>query len=358
MIFSKKTFYPTGLDISDQSIRLIQFRKQGNKLALQALNWVDLPEGAIFKGEIKDEMAFLKGLQELIAKPKFGKVKGSDVVACLPESKTFIKLLKVNKSPNELPDIMESEITKHVPLSIGDMYYDWQIIEGDAEGQSVLVAAASKKIVSQYSNLLNRAGVFLEALEVEPVPVCRSLLEEEFFYYQGDYEKNYLILDFGATSTNLIVYSKDTILFTASFSVYGEKITETISKNLKINKEQAEKEKKQAKLKPAVKKNIDEAVNELGKKIYEVVRYYNNHYGERGEIDKLFICGGGAMINKISDKFKEKTFLSVEIGDVYTNLKGTKNELEEVFKKQKDGKHSSLSFATAIGLALRGVTKL
>ncbi len=357
MILKKKIYYPMGLDISDQSIRLVQFKKQKNSLALQAFNWVKLPEGVIFKGEIKDKLAFLKGLQELVSKPKVGKVKGNEAVACLPESKTFIKLLKINKSPNELSDMIESEITKHIPLSIGEMYYDWQIIEEDDDGQSVLVAVASKQIVSQYSNLLNKAGIFLEALEVEPVPVCRCLLPEEFFYYKGKYDKNYLILDFGATSTSLIVYSHDTILFTTSLSIFGDKITENISRDLKINKKEAETIKKENKAKPEVKKNVNEAINELSDKISSIIRYYNNQYSDRGEINKLIICGGGALIDKVSDRFEKNISLPVEIGDVYINLKDGK-DLEDVFKKQKDNEHSSLSFATAIGLALRGVNKL
>jgi Tfp pilus assembly PilM family ATPase len=67
-------------------------------------------------------------LGNLLAKPKFGAVSTNEVNACLPDTKTFIKLIEVEKSPNPLPDIIRVEVEKHVPLAIKDIYYDWQVV--------------------------------------------------------------------------------------------------------------------------------------------------------------------------------------------------------------------------------------
>ena len=54
MIFSHKTFYPLGLDISEKSFKLVQLKRRGGVLGIQALGWVDLPAGTIVNGDIKN----------------------------------------------------------------------------------------------------------------------------------------------------------------------------------------------------------------------------------------------------------------------------------------------------------------
>ncbi|MFH1822559.1 MAG: pilus assembly protein PilM, partial [Patescibacteria group bacterium] len=214
IFFSGKSIYPIGLDISDLSLKLVQFNKIGNKIIFQALSKYNLPEGFISDGEIKNQVGVIKAIKNLINKPKFGKVSSNNVVACLPETKTFVKLIKIDKTPNSIADIIETEIGKHVPMLVDDIFYDWQVIEEKNDSQLILIGAAPKNIINQYTNLFDQANLSIEALEIEPAAICRSLLKEESINYKGPFEKNYAIIDIGATRTSLTLYSKNTILFT------------------------------------------------------------------------------------------------------------------------------------------------
>jgi Tfp pilus assembly PilM family ATPase len=99
--------YPIGLDISDTSLKLVQLKKKGSKIKIQAMGRVELPIGTIEKGEIKNQRSFLESLEKLITKPKFGNINNNEIVACLPESKTYIELIKVAKSANLIENILE-----------------------------------------------------------------------------------------------------------------------------------------------------------------------------------------------------------------------------------------------------------
>lgn len=213
MFFNNNSTYPIGMDISDLSLKFVQLNKIRNKITIQAMGKTSLPAGLIEGGEIKNKEGVAKKIKKLIANPQFGKISSGEIISCLPETKTFIKLIEVERTPNPMREIISNEIEKHIPMPINEMYYDWQIIKTPDSKQSVLIGAAPQNIVSQYANLLKEAKYSIVALEIEPISICRSLLAEEALKFEGAFEKNYGIIDIGAKRTSMIIYSKNTILF-------------------------------------------------------------------------------------------------------------------------------------------------
>ena len=106
MFLSRSSNYPFGLDISDLSLKLVQLNKSRNKISIQALGKTDLPEGLIVDGEIKNQEEVVKMIRKLISKPKYGRVSSDSVVVCLPETKTFVKLIETQSSPNNMADVI------------------------------------------------------------------------------------------------------------------------------------------------------------------------------------------------------------------------------------------------------------
>ena len=305
MLFANSSKYPVGLDISDLSLKLVQLQKRGAKIKIQALGRLDVPEGLIVDGEIKDTEKVVGLVKELVQKPQYGKVSSDMVVACLPETKTFIKLIKVSKTANNLNDTIETEIQKHVPMLIDEIYYDWQIIENKGSDQLILIGASPKKIVNQYTDLLDKAQLSVEALEIESTAISRSVLEEESPKIKPN-GNHYAIIDMGAKRTSLVVYAKNTILFTASVPISGEKITSEISTSLEISKEQAEKAKiicglNDEKTEKIISKILDNTIKDLNDRIKEVLEFSNNHFSQFGPVNKILLGGGGANIKGIAD---------------------------------------------------------
>ncbi|MDD5072041.1 MAG: type IV pilus assembly protein PilM [Patescibacteria group bacterium] len=379
MLFLKNSNYPLGLDISDLSLKLVQLDKAGGKIKIQALGKINVPEGLIVEGEIKKQEEVADLIRKLINKPRYGKASSDVVVACLPETKTFVKLIEVEKTPNDLADVIETEIEKHVPLSIDEIYYDWQIIEEQENVQLVLIGAAPKKIVNQYTDLLDKAKLSVEALEIEPVSLCRSLLAEESLGFKGEFNKNYAIIDIGAMRTSLVVYARNSILFTVSVPISGEKITKDISASLDIKKDQAEKAKiicglDETKAGGIINKVLAGTINDLNGRIKEVLEFYGSHFPQYGPISEIVLCGGGANIKNIDKIISDFFSIKVIKGDALVNLGGARDNflklLSETYSldaglpegKNKGGggnlsitQDSSSTFATAIGLALRSI---
>ena len=110
---SNKAF---GLDISDNSLRLIQLKKCRKK-GLIVNAWAEMPlkPGWLVDGEVKDAKNLTQAIKKFCKKTGNGKLLSHEVVVCLPETKTFIKLLTLPlTTPEEIPKALNKEIPEHI----------------------------------------------------------------------------------------------------------------------------------------------------------------------------------------------------------------------------------------------------
>jgi type IV pilus assembly protein PilM len=375
-MFNSKKKSSIGLDISDLNLKAVQLASSGNKINIQALGRVNLPKGIIERGSIKDRNVVINALKSLFDKPSYGSFNTNQVVACLPETRTFIKLIYIEKGPNNLSDIIESEVEKYVPLSISEIYYDWQIIKESDDRYEILIGAAPQHIVNQYIDILQSAKLEVSALEIEAMPICRSLLAEESQKVDASLPPaSTAIIDIGAKRTSLIIYADNAIAVTLSLPISGEEITDRIASTLEINKDQAEK----AKIICGLDKNnahgiinniLSDMIRELTGCLVDATEYFSKNYPNLPTIKKIYTCGGGSNIKSLEEILSQNLNLEVVKGNPFANI----TETEEKFGKNLTETHnlqnkdiidskgkltvkqsSSLSYATAIGLSLRNI---
>ena len=368
---SKKSNYPLGIDISDLSLKLIQLNKLRGKIKIQAINSRELLPGIIQDGEIINSTAFIRELKELISKPSFGDISTNDVVTCLPDSKTYIKLIKIEKNPNSINDIIANEIQKNIPLTEQDMYYDWQLISKSKNFFYVLIGAAKKDIVNSYISHLNQAGLNVGSLEPEPAAVARALLDEENPLKNITDNKNYGIIDIGAKRTNIFFYANKSIISSISLPISGNEITEKISKNLEINMDQAEKAKiicglDKNKAKGIIDEILKNMIKDLILKIKNSIDFYESNYSELGSIESIILCGGGANIKDLDKEIEEGVGIQTIIGDYKEKINEERSKIDNYFTSainadREDGntdtikKNLAPGYTSAMGLALREI---
>ena len=379
IIFHQNSKFPIGLDISDYSLKLIQLNKSGrDSISIQAISRVELEKGLIEGGEIINKIKVIESIKTLLDKPLKGKITSKHVVACLPETKTYLKLIEIEKSPNNINQIIESEIEKHIPLSVDDIYYDWQIIKSTREMDRVLIGACPKKIANQYIEVFKEAKLSIVGFEIEAVAISRALLREESpKIKKGQQKENYLIIDIGKKRTSMLVYSKNTPFFTLSLPLSGELITSHIAKSLEIDESQAEKAKiicglDKSKAKGIIRNILSDTIDNIVEKIDESIDYFNHHFPDEGSISQILICGGGSSIKNIDSYIEEATSIKTSNGNSLKNFNSKDKDIEnyfvEVYKMKSDfteGEENSktmtisqdnrLTYATAIGLALRNI---
>jgi type IV pilus assembly protein PilM len=365
--------YPIGLDISDSGFKYAQLTKKRDHIKIQALGKYVVDDGLINQGVFNDENEVAKTIRAALAKTKMGDLTSNEVVACLPETKTFIKLIEVEKGPNPLKDIIGSEIEKYIPLERKNVYYDFQIIAEEDNKYDILIGAAPRTVVDSYIRTLDKAGLSLLALEIEPVSLCRALLSEEIPGSQTKDDKAYGIVDIGAKRSSFTIYTLNTIIFSISIPTSGHAITQKIAQTLKIDAEQAEKSKivcgmDKSKAKGIIHDVLKDNMQELTTRIKESLEFYQTHYPDFPDVNKLLLCGGGSNIKNLNELLTENLGVETHLGDAFANLSQTSSDLAKHFtethnleeksisqEKISIQQDTSLNYATAVGLALRRV---
>ncbi|OGY47431.1 MAG: hypothetical protein A3J65_04770 [Candidatus Buchananbacteria bacterium RIFCSPHIGHO2_02_FULL_45_11b] len=336
-----------GLDIGERAIKLAQLKKRGKKIILAAYNELALPPEIIVNGEIKQPDKFADLLKQLVKTAKGNKIAGKELIAVLPETKTLLKVIEMPlDGEKEILEIIKKEIVNHFPVSPEEIYFDWQVLKQTSEKIKLVIGAVPKTIADSYFSAIEKSGFTPIIFEIEAAAIARSLMAE------ADSQAK-IIIDFGAVRSGLSVYDQKTLQFTASLPISGKKITETIAKTLNLDAKSAEKAKivcglDTKKCEGALLKILLKPIDELAARIKKAILFYKDNFPEGNQITEVILCGGGANFSQIDLVLSEKLKLPVKIGNP---------QLKITAKKLTLPNNKIMSYATAIGLALRAEQK-
>ena len=347
-----------GLDITDLTIRAVRLiRTESHQIRLTSYAEVFLQPGFIENGVIKNEAEITGILKDLNKKTQLGSLGTKFVVASLPEQDAFMQVVSIPKmKPSEITKAVRWEMEGNIPMKVAETHFDWQLIEPikhTPDHLDVLVAASPKNIIEGYIRVIRNAGFEIKALEIESTGSVRALFKESFS------SRPVLVVDVGASRTSLIIFSGSAIRFTSSIQISGSQMTKVIAELFKIGVNEAEKIKRdvgldKSKQQGKVFKALEPILENLITEIKKYLSFYKSHsfheHGQSHTISKILLSGGGANLKGLAAYFGSKLKMTVDIGNPWSNvLELPVKELPALpFDK-------SLSFVTAIGLALRGL---
>ncbi|GAG84091.1 unnamed protein product, partial [marine sediment metagenome] len=238
----------------------------------------------------------------------------------------------------------------YIPRPVSEMIIDWEIVErvkgegkGEIKNYKVLITAAPKNLVNRYVQIFSKAGLKLESLETEAFALTRSLV--------GSDKSPILIIDMGATATDIeIIYNSSPIL-TKSINFGGNVISQSIANSLNINLERAEQFKKdfglaQDKLGGQIPHAIRPAIEEIVREIKQTFNLFYNKGGKR--IEKVILTGGSAKLPGFDKFLRGYLGIEVYIGDPWARVI-CPEELGPILSE------IGPDFAVAIGLAMREI---
>jgi len=341
----KKSF---ALDLSDNVMRVIQLSYSKKSNSIISFNELPIPSGLMFDGEIKEKNKLIKLIKKLIKQAEGKKISTSFVKCVLPERKTFIKLIKIPKTKKEnLKEAIKWEATQHIPMRLEEIYLSYQIINTDPPDnkKSVLIAATPRIIADSYYELLVSTDLTPLSLEPESVAITRCVTP-----FSQKVKNPVLIIDFGGSHTDLVIYDKKAIQFSSSINFSSSTLTKKLSKKLKIDLNDAEKAKKlygleKTKGKGKIRKILEPALSPMIDKILETQDFYNNHFPDSDKFKHIILSGGGAELKHLDTFLADKTNIKVSRANPLAHINPPK---KNSFAPQK-----APSFTTVIGLALK-----
>jgi len=340
-----------GLDLSDLSLKVFQFEKEGKIEKIRSYGAMDIPAGFIEDGNIikKDELAAVIKAAVKKAGPK--KIRTKKVICSIPESKAFLRMIYIPPmEESEAAEAIKWEMEANIPLPIDQVYFDWQFLNiNKQKKQEILTVAVEKKIVDELMEVLKKAGLDAYGLEVESIATARSLISRE----DAEKDSAFLIIDLGSQKTSFIVVAKGVPCFTSSIPFSSESINDAISKSLKLNFQEAE----MAKVNNGIDfKNNDNPIfnatksllENLSQEIEKTLDFYKEMIKGGPEIDKIILCGGGSNLKGLIEYLTDRLKKNIELGNPWTKVNLAK-------KSKKMAENISVRYPTVIGLALRGI---
>ena len=346
--FEPKAF---GLDLSDLSIKVLELEREGKREKIVGYGALDVPPGLIEDGKIIDKEKVAACIREAVKKAGPKKISTKKVICSVPESKAFLRIISIPKmKEEESQEAIKWEIEASIPLSIDQVYYDWQFIEADVSGkQNILTLAVGKETIDEMTAVLEMAGLAVYGFEVESVASARSLIDQKNIAK----EKASFIIDLGSQRTGFIVVVKGIPYFTSSIPFSSESINDAIGKSLNLNFQEAEKAKVNQGIENAESGNpiftaINSLLENLGQEIEKTLDFYGEMNKETIEVEKIILCGGGANLKGLIPYLEKRLGKVVELGNPWVNLK-IKNNLPII------NKENAVRYCTVVGLALRGL---
>lgn len=183
-------------------------------------------------------------------------------------------------------------------------------------------------------------------MEIEAAAIARLLIEP------NNDQKAQIIIDIGANRTGLFLYDQQTIKFTVSLPISGNKITQLIVDTLNLDWNKAEQAKivcglDRKKCHGALLEIFSDTIDELIKHIHKAIEFYQEIDDSEQKIEKIILCGGGANFINIASVLKEKLNIPTVISYPWEKIINPQPKYFNPLKSQ--------SFVTALGLAIRGL---
>lgn len=343
-----------GIDIGTSVIKIVELSKWGERKKLE--NYGEIQAKVLYEKPFRmfEKSTLLLSSQEIARAVKAmiqeAKIKAKECIFSIPDFSSFFTNFDLPPmTKEELSQAVRYEARQHIPLPLGEVTLDWQVVEGESLPDQkktklkILLVAVPNEIINQYKETAQLCNLQLLALEAEVFGLIRSLVLTE------DNKRIIGLVDIGAQSTTCSIVKKKVLKESHSFDLAGNELTDRIAKSLSIDYGTAKNLKEKYGLKDSpqsIKEIIQPLVDTILREIERISRNYSLEGGE--EIQKFIIAGGDALTPGLKEYFEERLQKEVEIADSFLDI-FCPPILEKTLKEMGP------SYAVAVGMALRGL---
>ncbi|MBN1384581.1 MAG: pilus assembly protein PilM [Elusimicrobia bacterium] len=194
----------TGLDLRDNTIRIVQMRKDAGKW--QLVN--------IFHEAVENKTEVREKLKEIASRYK---IKNTVLYTSVSKQDVFVKYLSL--PPGEKPEIrkmMDFEIEKYIPFPAEKAITDFDLLPNKPENPdrpNVFFVAANSGIIREHFDILSYAGLIPEAIGIT------SLANFNSFVYNIESKNCFGLIDIGRKTIEISIISDGILCFSRSFSI-------------------------------------------------------------------------------------------------------------------------------------------
>ena len=341
-----------GLDIGSSAVKAVELKAAGKTFKVVGFGSEPIPPDSIVDGAIIDGAAVSDAIRRLFDTRG---IKTRDVVASLSGNAVIVKKITLPvMTEAELGESIYWEAEQYIPFDIQDVNLDYQILDrGDsADGKGtmdVLLVAAKKEKIADYTGVIAQAGRNAVVVDVDA------------FALQNAYEVNYgidagaviVLLNAGASATNINILQGDQSVFTRDISIGGNAYTEALQRELNLPYETADALKRGTPVDGASYDDARPVLRAVTENVMLEIQKTFDFFkatASSDKIDRIILSGGASRAEAFTELLSERFEAPVEPFDPFKRV---------AFESRKFQVDASVDVAptaaVAVGLALRRV---
>jgi type IV pilus assembly protein PilM len=342
-----------GLDIGSSAVKAVELKPAGKGYKVVGFGSEPIPPDSIVDGAIIDGAAVSDAIRRLFDGRN---IKTKDVAASLSGNAVIVKKITLPlMTEAELAESIYWEAEQYIPFDIQDVNLDYQILDkGDAASgkgtMDVLLVAAKKEKIADYTGVIAQAGRNAVVVDVDA------------FALQNAYEANYgiepgavvVLLNAGASATNINILQGDQSVFTRDISIGGNAYTEALQRELNLPYDAADALKRGAPIEGATYDDAKPVLRAVSENVMLEIQKTFDFFkatASSDKIDRIMLCGGASRAEGFNEMLSERFEAPVEQFDPFKRVTFDNK------KFQVDAAADvAPTAAVAVGLALRRVS--
>lgn len=304
----KNHTYPIGVDMGDDSIRLVQLGGNSKSLGLIAGGCILRP-AEIKPGSSAWQKWAIESIKQVIANSKF---HGHEVMAALPASEVFIEHMKSPKlKGNELQKAVLSAIKSKLPFEAENAAIKCIPSEND----NVLVVATNREKINRHLAIYEHCNLQIKSIGIWPLALINSY-STFFGRRKSDVDTVAMLLDIESNGSNVVITRHRDLLFARSVLIGSDQL------------------------------GNNEAVTKLILELNACRKQFNSMY-KRTQIERLVFLSGTSVDTDICAKIAKKLELPAQMGDCVAAV-----ETKNIHQRGINRRENKVGWATAFGLSL------
>ena len=337
-----------GLDVGSSSVKLVALSKSGSDFTLEAYAVVSLPPTAVIDGNIQDVAEVSETIEKAV---KVAGGKMSSAIAAVPASAVITKRIEMSNAFTEfeLEDQIKVEADQFIPYPLDEVALDFEVlgpVKNNENLNTVLLVACRKTDVEQREDAINSAGLQCSVVDVDTYAVERAfpIISPE----QRDASDLVGVVDIGAATLTLNVFKKNEIVYSREQAFGGNDLTNIIHQQYGISIEEVEQSLRLNDLSSEILEMVVQPFR--GTVAQQVSRSLQFFYssGAHAELSALYLSGGTATIDGLSEQLSEELGLNVDMANPFAKM--SINSRVNRSRLERDAP----SLVKACGLAMRG----
>jgi type IV pilus assembly protein PilM len=358
--FFRQSYSPIGLEISEDSVRMIQVIKNNGRWNLHCMVQRELPAREHESEDTRDRMVAV--IKKIMKDHSF---HGRQVVSTLSNREVDILSVRIPASDESRMEakILENASTRlsyGVEQAVVDYLPIHALQESGEEKKSFWVIASQRPIVENHLSIIKGAGLHSQAIDIQPCAILRSLIESGY-----DVDKKLLLIHMNDRESVFLLIEKAGFLAQRICLKGFQDLADKLQNGLHMDRTSSFRllsdhgfidpmmdRKDRGAIDPdSIENIVHEIILPVFKEILEGLKNFADYcHAEIREVSVERIClsGKACLVRNLDRMIEKSTEMKTEIMNPLISL-----DADAVAQSRMDLKQGPV-FSVPLGLSLRG----